>query len=148
MGSEPEGRRERMNIDNAAALSCRWMEEVWNGKRASAIDEMFAPDGIAHGLDDDGDIHGPEAFKKLHATLVGAFPDLHVVVEDVVGGEDKAAVRISVTATHTGDLPNLPATGRSVRFTGMTFTRWREGKIVEGWNNVDFSAMMRQLTQE
>jgi steroid delta-isomerase-like uncharacterized protein len=146
MGNEPAG-GEEMSAEDPAALSCRWMEEVWNGKRAAAIDELFAPDGIAHGLGEEGDIHGPEAFKRLHSILVEAFPDLQVTVEDVVGAGDKAVVRILVTATHTGDLPTVPATGRSVRFTGMTFTRWRDGQIVEGWNNVDFAEMMRQLTQ-
>jgi steroid delta-isomerase-like uncharacterized protein len=137
-----------MYSEDAGGLSRRWMEEVWNGKRAAAIDEMFATDGIAHGLSDEGIIQGPEAFKKLHAVLVKAFPDLHVAVEDVLCVEDKGAVRFSVTATHTGDLPTVPATGRRVHFTGMTLTRWREGQIVEGWNNVDFAAMMRQLTQD
>ena len=30
----------------------RWFEEVWNNGRAERIDEMIAPNGIAHGLED------------------------------------------------------------------------------------------------
>ena len=32
------------------ALVRRWFEEVWNKGREEAIDEMFAEDGVAHGL--------------------------------------------------------------------------------------------------
>jgi hypothetical protein len=28
----------------------------------------------------------------------------------------------------------------------MAFTRWQDGRIVEGWNLVDFPTMTRQLT--
>ena len=41
-----------MSIENKALVR-RWFEEVWNKGRAEAIDEMFAKDGIAHGLSDD-----------------------------------------------------------------------------------------------
>ena len=37
------------------ALIHRWFEEVWNKGREEAIDEMFAADGIAHGLTEEGD---------------------------------------------------------------------------------------------
>ena len=32
------------------AFMRRWFEEVWNKGREEAIDELFAEDGIAHGL--------------------------------------------------------------------------------------------------
>jgi hypothetical protein len=41
--------------DANKALIHRWFEEVWNKGRSDAIDEMFAEDGIAHGLSDDSD---------------------------------------------------------------------------------------------
>ncbi len=39
--------------DENKALIRRWFEEVWNKGREEAIDEMFAADGIAHGLADE-----------------------------------------------------------------------------------------------
>ena len=30
----------------------RWFEEVWNKGKAELIDEMIAPECVAHGLDD------------------------------------------------------------------------------------------------
>jgi hypothetical protein len=45
--------QEQSTLDANKALVRRWFEEVWNKWRAEAIDEMFAADGIAHGLSDD-----------------------------------------------------------------------------------------------
>ena len=33
----------------------RWFEEVWNKRRTEVIDEMIAPNAIAHGLEDPSD---------------------------------------------------------------------------------------------
>jgi predicted ester cyclase len=39
----------------------------------------------------------------------------------------------------------VPATGKPVTMTGMTMVRIRNGKVVQGWDNWDQAAMMRQL---
>jgi hypothetical protein len=41
----------------------------------------------------------------------------------------------------------LQATRNPVEFTGMTFLRVRDGKIVEAWNNFDFATMNAQLSR-
>ena len=124
-----------------------WFEEVWNEGDESAIDRLFAEDGVAHGLFDasGNEIVGPAGFKPLVRTLRGALHDLRVTIEDVIATEDRAAVRFVARAVHRGDTLGFPATGRTVEFTGMTFMRVKNGKIAEGWNNVDFPAMFEQL---
>jgi steroid delta-isomerase-like uncharacterized protein len=134
-----------MSEDNAARVR-RWFEEVWNRGRAEVIDEMFAADGIAHGLaEDGGDMRGPEAFKLFHARFMGAFPDMHITIEDLLSQGDLTAVRLTGAATHRGDHLGVDATHRPVTFTGMTFTRWKNGQIVEGWNNVDIAGIRKQI---
>jgi steroid delta-isomerase-like uncharacterized protein len=128
------------------ALVRRWFEEVWNRGRAEAIDEMFAEDGVAYGLAGDaGSLRGPAAFRPFHRSFREAFPDIEVVVEDVIAEGDKLAARCSVRAKHQGDTLGFRATGRPMEITGMTFARVRDGKIVEAWNNFDFMAMFGQL---
>jgi steroid delta-isomerase-like uncharacterized protein len=129
------------------ALIRRWFEEVWNKKRVEAIDEMFAVDGIAHGLNDDatGSIKGAAEFKPFHAVFCAAFPDIKVVVEDVIAEGDMIAARCSVHGKHTGNSLGIEASGAPVEFTGMTIVRIKDGKIVEAWNNFDFLAMNKQI---
>lgn len=125
----------------------RWFEEVWNKGRAGAIDEMFDVNGIAHGLSDDpaNPIKGPTDFKPFHTTFREAFPNMMIVVEDVVAEGDKVAARCSVRGKHEGDFMGRAATQSPVEFTGMTIVRIENGKIVEAWNNFDFMTMNRQL---
>jgi steroid delta-isomerase-like uncharacterized protein len=129
------------------ALMRRWFEEVWNRGRADAIPEMFAEDGIAHGLSDDVDapLKGPNGFLPFHGQFREAFPNIEVVVEDQIAEGDLVATRCSVRGKHQGDSLGFAATNSPVDFTGVTITRIRDGKIVEAWNNFDFARMYRQL---
>lgn len=125
----------------------RWFDEVWNKGRAEAIDEMFAEDGIAHGLaGESGEaLRGTEDFKLFHRKFRDAFPDIEVTVEDVISEGDKVAARCRVRGSHRGDSLGFAASDRPMEITGMTFARVRDGRIVEAWNNFDFISMFQQL---
>jgi steroid delta-isomerase-like uncharacterized protein len=133
--------------DENKALLRRWFEEVWNKGRADAIDEMFAADGLVHGLSAEEGIpmKGPIGFKPFHATFRGAFPEINVTVEDLIAEGDRVAARCSVRGTHTGDHLGVPASNAPVEFYGMCIVRVANGKIVEAWNNFDFLTMNRQI---
>jgi len=129
------------------ALMRRWFEEVWNKGRAGAIAEMFAADGVAHGLSDEPGrtMKGPSDFLPFHGVFRGAFPDIEVIVEDAIAEGDMVAARCSVRGKHTGEHLGVAASNAPVEFTGMVFARIKNGKIVEAWNNFDFLAMNRQI---
>ena len=125
----------------------RWFEEVWNNGRAEAIEEMFDENGIAHGLSDDpaSPIRGPREFKPFHTLFREAFPNMMIVVEDMVAEGDKVAARCSVRAKHEGDFLGRAATESPVEFTGIAIVRIEYGKIVEAWNNFDFMTLHKQV---
>jgi steroid delta-isomerase-like uncharacterized protein len=129
------------------ALIRRWFEEVWNKGREEAIDEMFAEDGIAHGLaDESGEpLRGATGYKPFFRKFRTAFPDIEVVVEDTVTEGDKVAARCTVRGKHQSDSLGFAATHRPMEITGITIVRVRDGKIVEAWNNFDFMSMFKQL---
>lgn len=135
-----------MSEENKALLR-RWFEEVWNKGRADAIEEMFAVDGIAHGLSDDEgkSLKGPSDFEPFHEIFRGAFPDVEVMVENIIAEGDLVAARCSVRGKHTGDHLGIAASNAPVQFTGMCFVQIKDGKIVEAWNNFDFMKMNKQI---
>jgi len=134
-------------LEDNKALIRRWFDEVWNKGHAEAISEMFAMDGIAHGLSEDvnNPLRGPEGFRPFHGQFREAFPNIEVIVEDQIAERDLVATRCVVRGKHSGNSLGIAATHSSVEFTGMTITRIRDGKIVEAWNNFDFMKMYRQL---
>ena len=125
----------------------RWFEEVWNQGRVDAIDEMLDEKGIVHGLSDDPSkpIIGPAGFKPFHTVFRDAFPNMKIVVEDMVAEGDKVTARCSVRGKHEGDFRGLAPTQSPIDFTGMTIVRIADGKIVEAWNNFDFVTMNKQV---
>lgn len=125
----------------------RWFEEVWNNQSEEAIDEMFAEDGIANGLNDaDGNpLRGPENFKTLHRAFLSAYPDLKITIEDTISEGDKIAARCKVSGTHTGEGLGIAPTDSVVEFTGIAIVKIKDGKIVEAWNEFDFMKMYSQV---
>ncbi len=139
--------KESSNTENNKALLQRWFDEVWNKGRVEAIDEMLAEDGIAHGLSEvpESPLRGPVGFKPFHNAFRGAFPDIEVVVEDMIAEGDKVVARCSVRGKHSGEHLGVAASNAPVDFTGIAIVRIEDGKIVEAWNNFDFMRMNRQI---
>lgn len=135
-----------MSEENKALIR-RWFEEVWNKGNEAAIDEMFAQHGIAHGLAEESEkaMRGPQDYKPFYRKFRSAFPEIEVVVEDVVAEGDKVAARCTVRGKHQSDSLGFAATGKSTEFTGITIVRIERGQIVEAWNNFDFMRMFKQL---
>lgn len=129
--------------DEIRTLAARWFDDIWNRRREATIDELMAADATGHMEGEE--VHGQAAFKAIRAKLLGAMPDLRIVVEDIVADGDDAVVRWRVTATHKGDQLGIPATDRAVAFRGMTWLKFRDGKIVEGWDAWNQGALIQAL---
>jgi steroid delta-isomerase-like uncharacterized protein len=124
----------------------RWFEQVWNRKSEAAIDQMFSKQGKSHGFPEtDSVLEGPEAFKAVHRTFCGAFPDMRVELEDILAEGDHVAVRWRVSVTHLGDHLGFPATGKKESVRGSTFAIVKDDQILEGWNHMDLQALMNRL---
>jgi steroid delta-isomerase-like uncharacterized protein len=127
-------------------LARQWFDRVWNKQNAGYIDAVLSPTCIAHGkAADGGDAIGPEPFKAFHTAYLNAFPDLKIVVDDVIAEGRKVAIRWVATGTHQGAGLGIPPTGRPMRINGMSFIVVKGGKIVEGWDSYDQHGMLQQL---
>jgi steroid delta-isomerase-like uncharacterized protein len=135
-----------MPVEENIQLMRRWFEDVWNAGRIQTVYDLLAPDGVARGQRGaETEIRGPEQFAQFVREIRGAFPDIKLQIEDIVGAGDKVVVRWSATMTHTGDAFGITATGKTVRSRGISIATIDEGKIVEGWDNWDQLGMMEQI---
>jgi steroid delta-isomerase-like uncharacterized protein len=135
-----------MSVADNVALMQRWFQEVWNEGRTETVYELMSPDAVAVGQSGPKDeIHGPKEFEAFVDRIRGAFSDIRIKVEDVVGADDKVVVRWSGVMAHTGDGMGFPATGKTIHVGGISIARVVNGKIVEGWDNWDQLAMLEQL---
>jgi steroid delta-isomerase-like uncharacterized protein len=131
-----------MSEENRARAR-RWMDEVWNQRREDTIDEMLAVNALGHM--EGAEVRGPAQFRQVRDQLIGAFPDLSIVVEDTVAEGDNVVVRWSVRGTHTGGTLGIEATRRPVDFRGITWFRFANGKLVEGWDAWNQGALLQSL---
>lgn len=125
-------------------LARRWFDEVWNQKRTDTIRELVAPDGTCQS--EGGELRGPDAFiTHVHAPFLTAFPDLQIDVVGTVSEGDQVVVRWCACGTHAGEGMGIPASDRRVSFRGMTWIRFRDGKMVEGLDCWNQAALMQAL---
>jgi steroid delta-isomerase-like uncharacterized protein len=108
------------------------------------IDEVFEPD-VQIRTPLPVEATGAQALKQVWATLLRAYPDLHVTVEDLIAEGDKLVCRNVVTGTHRGEYMGVPPTGRSVTYNEILIVRFEGGRIAETWGVVDVLSQMKQL---
>ena len=132
-----------MSAEGNKALVRRYMEEAFEKRSSTIVDELVAPEFVHH--DPVSPIHGPEELKQLHGMFFAAFPDMRLTVEDMIAEADKVVTRWTIRGTHQGDLLGIPPTGKSVIVTGMVISRLKDGKFVEDWEKFDTMGLMQQL---
>ena len=108
-----------------------FVDEVFNKRNVAFIDEFLDPNLVEHKED-------------IYAFL-GAFPDLHITVEDLIAEGDKLVGRVTLTGTHQGELMGILATGKKVSFPEILIVRISNGKVVELSEVADTMSMMQQL---
>ena len=126
-------------------LAVRWMEEVWNFRRDATIDEILADDVVGHM--EGGNIRSPGEFRAVRANLLSAFPDLRISVEETVAEGDSVVVRWAVSVTHSGEGLGFGPSGRREEFRGMSWMKFKDGKVVESWDSWNQGALLDSLRE-
>ncbi len=85
------------------------------------------------------------AWTELYRLSLVAFPDLRVTIEDVVGTGDQVVVRWRMAGTHGGTFAGIDATHQPIDVRGMTWLRFENGRIVEGWDSWNQGGLIADL---
>ncbi|MDN3293216.1 ester cyclase [Streptomyces ficellus] len=132
-----------MSVETNKAVVRRFYEEVLNGRRMEAVDELAAMDYQEHDPLP-GQREGREGLKDRVTMLVeGLAPTFSM--DDIIAEGDRVVVRWTNSATHSGTFLGIPPTGRSCRFAGVDIFRLDGGRLVEHWHVVDQLSMLQQL---
>jgi steroid delta-isomerase-like uncharacterized protein len=124
----------------------RWFDEVWNQGSPATIHELFLADGKAHGFPEPSAIlTGPAEFTQAHALFKEAFSDINVEINEIIAEGDRAAAHWTATVTHTGNALGFPPTNRTTSFSGTSFMHFKDGRIAEAWNHMDFTRVVLEL---
>ena len=127
-----------------AAYEQTWIEGLNRGD-VSVAENVFAADCVIHINGSPDPNLGVAGFKQMIASLLAAFPDLRLSIEDQIVAGDKVATRWVAEGTNSAPFGNVPATGRRVRVNGLILDRVADGRVVERWELWDQAGMMQQL---
>lgn len=124
--------------------------EIWNNKRMDLVDKVVAPGYVRHDPAFPAEVRGPAGYREYVKAMLAPFPDGVVVIHDVIisPGGDKAALRYTWKATHTGEFLGIPPTGKKIALEALCILRAEDGKLVECWDGYDSLSVVRQLGVE
>lgn len=126
-----------------AALVERYWADVWSGGDGD-LTGLLTEDEIHHwGVG--GDTVGHDEFRARLAPFLAAFPDFAIVPDQIVADGDLVASSWMATGTHEGEWMGIPATGKTIEYTGMNMFRFECGLIAESWGSADHLGLLRQL---
>ena len=135
------------DCEEGKRLYRRLAEEVLNGKNLSVVDELLAADFAEHAGGQRRQV-GIEGFKAARRRRNAAFPDWHVVVDDLIAEGDRVVVRATGHGTHTGEFMGIAPTGKRISVTWIAIYRVADGKLAEHWQNIDDLGLLKQLGAE
>ncbi|NDJ63105.1 MAG: ester cyclase [Chloroflexi bacterium] len=127
------------------ALFERWFEELWNKKNYDITQELVHPDFTAHGAGGQSIRQGPDGVAEMVRTWHAAMPDGRMTVDDIVTEGDLSMIRMTWEGTHTGAFGDIPASNKRIKVTSIGIDRVVNGKITEGWGELDMMGMLMQM---
>jgi steroid delta-isomerase-like uncharacterized protein len=133
-----------MSEQNKTAVR-RLFEEVWNKGNQVVVDELFAQNYTHHDPSTADLGQGPQSEKRRVTLYRNAFPDLRFTIEDVIAEGETVMARYTARGTHKGNLNEIAATGKQINVTGVSISRFTNGKIAESWVNWDALGLMQQI---
>ena len=123
-----------MPANENRSVALRFLEEVFNGKNLSAVDDLVAAKA------------GSSLTQSINTSLfLTAFPDCQLNSITTIAAGDSVVCQGTLTGTHTGFYRGLPPSGRRVSIQRVDVFRLARGKIVESWNVIDLFELLRQL---
>jgi len=123
---------------------------AFNNADAAGLAALYAPATSYRNPMSPQPLTSPEDVRAFETPMFAAFGDTSATLEEIVVDGDRAAARVTVRATHTGDLqtPGGPvgATGKTIVLDCAEFVRTDdEGRIVEHHRYFDAMSFLAQL---
>jgi predicted ester cyclase len=124
-------------------VSRKVLEDVFGRGEVDYLDDVCDPAYKAHDpLIGD---YGIAAFKGEVLMYRRAFPDMQPTILGRCAEGDTVCVRWQMTGTHQGPILGIGPTGKRVTVEGITFERFRGGKLVESFVQWDTLRFLREL---
>ena len=117
--------------------------DAYNKKDEAILNEVIADDYVDYGHEPPG--RGVPGAKNDHQEVARGLADARFDIDEIFGSDDRAVVRWTLHATHTGPFAGISPTQKKIAVRGISLYRLRDGKITETRNLPDLLALFMQL---
>ncbi len=115
-----------MSVERNKATLKRLYDEVWNKGNVSVIPDLVSPEFFTRGLHKN--FTGHTGYQEMVTNLRTDIPDIHFVIDEIVGEGDNLVYRITGQGTYKG---------KKYRWTQALFTCYKNGKVAEALSIAD-----------
>ena len=122
----------------------RWIEEVWNEGREELIEELFDKDGVAfypYLVNGGEPIRGRDKFKKFLKLLRKNYSEIKIKISDLATDGNKIVSLCEIKVVPVDE----DAAAEPLETTGLSRIMFKDGKIVEIWNNTTAAGQGRDF---
>ena len=127
-------------MERNKALARRWIEEGFNKRRLTVVDELFADSFAVN-----EQVIGRAGLKQSMRRHLSGFPDLRVTIDDIIAEGSTVGIWYTVEGTHRGEFEAIPPTGRHVKWFGFDLLLIKDGKVSKARFVSDFFGLLTQL---
>jgi predicted ester cyclase len=114
---------------------------AWCSQNAAQVAAFFSPNGRLS-VNDSAPAVGRDAIQITVQSFMTAFPDLQVILDNLVVKTDRVEYHWTLVGTNTGP----GGTGKRVRISGMeNWKQWSDGLIAVSEGEFDATDYQRQL---
>ena len=131
---------EHAGVERNKAVARRWIEEGFNNRKLSVVDELFQEEFVVN-----GHAIGCDGLKQSMGRHLRGFPDLHVRIDDVVAEGNRVGIWYTVEGTHRGEFEGIQPTHKKVTWVGFDLLTIEDGRISEGRFVSDLLGLLKQL---
>jgi predicted ester cyclase len=128
----------------AQQQSLEMFYRAFSDKNPNLLDEAVTPDWQDIPLAP-GQGPGSEGMKLLMPMFFTAFPDLQIIIDEVIAQPDRAGVRARMTGTHQGEIFGLQPTGKPVSIALHELHHFEHDRITHTWHLEDWFGMLHQI---
>jgi steroid delta-isomerase-like uncharacterized protein len=139
--------RRRCTMSNDITVLDQWAT-AWSSHDVDRVLQLFADNCLYEDVPTGAVNTGKDALRAFAQFFFSVAPDFTVELSQRFETEKWAAGEWTMSGTQKGDMPNLPATGKSFSIRGATILEIEHGKIRRCSDYWDMAAFLKQLSHQ
>ena len=126
----------------------QWAKDLlaaWSSHEVERVLSFYDDDGVFEDFALGRVMRGKEEIRAFIKESFSGFPDFRMEMKSFLSSHDHVCIEWMAGGTHNGNLPGMPATGKSFSVPGVSVIELAQGKAKREADYWDSASMMRQL---